>query len=945
MHYIVGIDLGTTNSAVSSIDLSTCSTSQGISRDGWVSPAKDGSRPQIEAFEIPQLTGPGEISYLKVLPSFLYLPGEHEVKKEALGLPWSSDERGFVGAFARELGAKVPKRMVSSAKSWLCHGRVDRKAPMLPWGADEEVEKLSPVAATAAYLRHIKEAWNHSKKGDKDLYLEYQSVVVTVPASFDEVARDLTLEAASQAGIGNVTLLEEPLAAFYSWLIEHEQGWQQLVRPGELLLVCDVGGGTTDFTLITLRDSGGSAVFERIAVGDHLILGGDNMDLALARQAERHLQAEQKGPLNIHRWQALCHQCRQAKEEILGGLEGSRVITLVGEGRRLIADTVSAKLTRIEVEKAILDGFFPLIQPGDTLAEEARRGMTEFGLPYAQDPAITRHLVRFLEQHRNDVAQVLGRETPKPDLILFNGAALKPSRIQERIRAAVRHWFNEKDEALPRVLANPDLDLAVALGASYYGWAKEGYGVRVRSGSARAYYLGVFVGLSTPEKEGADSRPPEKAICVVERGMPEGTKNELNDKRFYVLANQPVRFYLYSSSFRMGDRVGDMIDVDQSLTPLPPLHTVIQFGKKAKGTSVPVKVEVGYTEVGTFSLWCRSIRSTHRWRFRFRLREGDQTIPVADKEVFEESLVNQALREVRKAFSEKAGDTRPARLAKKVGDLVKRPREKWPLSLIRPMTDELVALSSARRRSFEHESRWLNLTGFCLRPGFGHPLDEHRIRRLWKIFDAGPIHANKGQVRFEWWVLWRRVAGGLSTSQQRQVFLEISRLIKPKEGGKKARLAPQEHVEIWMAMANMERLPVPDKVALGRLLLDHLGAKKGRQYWWSLSRIGAREPLYGPIDRVISPDEVTSWIETILSKSWPTPRPVGMALAQMARLTGDRRRDLDSKVIQEVVRWLIPHEWSEPHIRLLKEVVPIARQEQSVIFGEPLPSGIILHMG
>jgi len=613
MRYIVGIDLGTTNSSVSFIDFSACPGSG-----------------QIDTFEVPQFTGLGEISDLKILPSFLYLPGEHEIRKGALCLPWQSDANSFVGAFAREQGAKVPKRVVSSAKSWLCNAEVDREALILPWGADEEVQKLSPVEATSAYLRHIKEAWNHTAEGDEGLYLEHQTVVITVPATFDEVARELTLKAASRVGIENVVLLEEPLAAFYNWLMKHEQKWDRLVRPGELLLVCDVGGGTTDFTLITLREAKGDPVFERIAVGDHLILGGDNMDLALARRLERHLKTKQKGPLNIHRWQALCHQCRQAKEEILSDLANSKVITLVGEGRRVISDTISARLTRKEIEETILDGFFPLIGPGDTLAERPRPGMTELGLPYAQDPAITRHLMRFLEQHRNDVIQMLGKETPQPDLILFNGAALKPARIQARIREAVRRWFKEKDRALPRVLASPDLDLAVALGASCYGLAKRGYGVRVRSGSARAYYLGVFVGVSAPERKGAHSRAPEKAICLVERGMPEGTKNELNDKSFYVLANQPVRFYLYSSNFRAGDRVGDVINVDHSLILLPTLQTVIQFGKKPKGISIPVKVEAWYMEVGTLALWCQSTQSIHRWRFQFQLREADQTAPVPD---------------------------------------------------------------------------------------------------------------------------------------------------------------------------------------------------------------------------------------------------------------------------------------------------------------------------
>ena len=770
-NFIIGIDLGTTNSAVTYIDLSL---------------VKNNSTPHIENFEIPQLTGPGEVSKLKTLPSFLYLPGEYELNKDGIEGSRVSEGKGFAGVFARDQGVKVPKRMISSAKSWLCHGKVDRGAPILPWGADDRVEKLSPVAATSAYLRHIKEAWNHEKKDDEGLYLENQTVVITVPASFDEVARDLTVEAASQAGIGNITLLEEPLAAFYSWLNVHDRDWDQSVRPGDLILVCDVGGGTTDFTLITLKEKDGSPVFERIAVGDHLILGGDNMDLALAHLCESRLQEGKKGRLNMERWQALCNQCRRAKEEILSDLAESKTITLVGEGRRVISGAVSTGLSRDEVEEVILGGFFPLIDPETSLSEKPRQGMTEFALPYAQDPAITGHLIRFLEQHREDVAQILGRKTPEPDLILFNGAALKPPRIQERIREALFEWFNKKEAALPRVLVNPEFDLSVAVGASYYGLVRKGYGVRVDSGSARAYYLGIYLGANTPAKGKSHGFGPEMAICLVERGMAEGTRNELTDKRFYVLANQPVRFYLYSSSFRTGDRVGDVVKVDNSLSSLPPLHTVIKFGKKAKGTSVPVKVEADYTEVGTLALWCRSVRSIHRWRFQFQLRETDESIPVLDKEVFEESSVDQALQEIRGAFSGKEGKGETARLAKKIAGMVDRPKEKWPLNFIRQIADELSTLGSTTKRSLEHEGRWLNLIGFCMRPGFGDALDDHRIQNLWKIFHDGPVHAKNVQVRSEWWVLWRRVAGGLSASQQRKVLQEISLLIRPKKGSRRA---------------------------------------------------------------------------------------------------------------------------------------------------------------
>ena len=928
MKYIIGIDLGTTNSAVTYIDLDA---------------NKEKSRPVIRHFEIPQLTGPGEISNAKVLPSFLYLPGAHEFPADALALPWNeANKESFAGILAREMGAKSPKRMISSAKSWLCHVKVDRHAPILPWGADDPDEKRSPILVTSAYLKHIKDAWNHHIGEDESDRLENQSVVITVPASFDEVARDLTVEAAAIAGIPNITLLEEPLAAFYSWLDVHEQKWDQQVAPGELILICDVGGGTTDFTLITLREKDGNPVFERIAVGDHLILGGDNMDLALAHLSESRLQGEKK-KLSMGRWQSLCNQCRQAKEDILGKLEDEKTITLIGEGRKLIADTKTSKLTGSDVETVILEGFFPLVSPEESLSLKPRQGMTEFGLPYAQDPAITRHLIRFLEQHREDLKETLNRDSIEPDLIMFNGAALKPAILQDRIGAAISTRFHNTENSPPRVLENPDLDIAVALGASYYGRVRKGFGVQVDSGSARGYYLGVHLSEQAAPDKNNGHHDPDMAICLVERGMLEGTQNELHDKQFSVLANQPVRFHLYSSSFRSGDAVGDVIPVDGTLTTLPPLHTVIKFGKKTKeGVSIPVKVEAHYTEMGTLALWCRSLKSPHRWRFQFQLRTMDQPIEVSDKEIFEESLVNKSISRIRETFS---GKTQPASLIKDIAKTVNAPKEKWPLEFIRRMADELMNLTPSRNRGIEHESRWLNLTGFCLRPGFGDALDEHRIEKLWKSFHDGPFHTKNVQVRSEWWVLWRRISGGLSASQQRQIFLKISALLKPGKGGKKPNLAPQEEMELWMTLANLERLSIEDKAARGKQLLKTLHPKKSRpQHWWSLARIGAREPLYGPIDRVLSPGLVTGWIKTILSQTWKNPKPVGMALAQMARLTGDRKRDLDPDVIKEIMDWLSPHKWAAAHIRVLKEVVPLAQQEENQMFGESLPSGIHLRV-
>jgi molecular chaperone DnaK (HSP70) len=914
--YIIGIDLGTTNSAVSYVDLQA-----------------PGDR-KIKLFKVPQLTGPGEFSARPVLPSFLYIPGPYDIAKEAVSIPWKREDDNFVGTFARDHGSKVPARLVSSAKSWLCHSNVDRRSRILPWGSGSEVFKVSPVQATAAYLRHIKNSWNITKGDDADLYLENQVIIITVPASFDEVARDLTLEAASLAGLSRVTLLEEPLAAFYNWLIGHEQRWSEFVQPNELILVCDVGGGTTDFTLIMLREVEGSPRFERIAVGDHLILGGDNIDLALARLVESRV-SKKKLSLSGDRWKTLCHQCRQAKEIILDGEAESKRITIMGEGKKLIGDTISVNLKREDVEKTIVEGFFPLAEPQAADKKAERKGITEFGLPYEQEPAVTRHLGLFLERHREDAESILNRPFRAPDLILFNGGSLKSQVIQERIREAIRHWFKEKDAEIPRVLENPDPDLSVALGASYYGLVKIGEGVRVGSGSARSFYLGIGV------QENAQDTVP-KAICLVERGLDEGSRIELPDKKFEVLANQPVSFDIYSSSFRSGDRCGDLVAIDDSLTALPPIQTVIQYGKKGEKTAIPVQIEAAYTEVGTLALWCRSGVSSHRWQLQFQLRGASSPAAVSDEEVFDESLAEEVCAKVRDAFSDMAETRHLESLVKDITKIVERSRDKWPLGLIRTMSDELLERISARNFTHQFESRWLNLTGFCMRPGFGDGFDEHRIKKLWKIYKKGPVYGNNAQVRSEWWILWRRVAGGLTPGQQRQFIQDLTPVMLPKKGTK-TKIPPQEQLEIWMAVANMELLLVKDKVKWGRQLLSEFSSKKYKpQHLWSLSRMGARELLYGPADRVIPPEEAFSWIETLMSQEWGDPKPAAAAVVQMARKTGDRVRDPDAFMIDQIVEWLSRYDLAEPYEKILKEVVPVEKQEQSTIFGESLPSGIML---
>ena len=771
---------------------------------------------------------------LALLPSFLYIPGEYDVAQDAIVRLWAADqEEDVVGAFARDQGALVPDRLVSSAKSWLCHSNVDRRARILPWGAAAQVPKISPVATTAAYLKHIRLAWNAAWGPEENLHLENQLVVLTVPASFDEIARELTLEAAKTAGINTAVLLEEPLAAFYSWLMLHEKSWRKFVQPGELILICDVGGGTTDFTLILLKDVDGSPRFERIAVGDHLILGGDNIDLALARQVESQLTGKRRS-MSTDSWKALCHQCRQAKETILGGSATSFTITLMGEGGRLIADTQRVELTEDMIAKTVLDGFFPNTADKRLSAAGGRKGITEFGLPYEPEPAITQHMKGFIDKHWDEVGKTLQRASASPNLILYNGGSLKPPVIRQRIRTALQQWYHEPDSDSPRVLESHDLDLAVAFGAAYYGLVKIGHGVRVGSGSPRSYYLGV-----ARTKTGRAEIESRQVMCVVERGLEEGSTIYLEDKSFEVLANRPVAFDIFSSSYRSGDCHGDLVEVNDSFTELPPLQTVIKYGKKGIQRALPVKIEAEYTEVGTLAIWCSSRISEHRWKLQFQLR--DMTAPVAatEAQVLELAVVEAAQNYLRQVLT---GDdkTRMQLLFRNLAQTVDLARDDWPLGFIRSLADDLLDLASIRSKGPDFESGWMNLIGFCLRPGIGDGLDKQRMQQLWKLYLRGPVFNRKPRVRLEWWIMWRRVAAGLTHGQQRQIFQNLATIFF--EGKKSSsKVPPQERLEIWMLAANLEKLYSPDKIRLGRQLLAEVSIKKLKaQHLWALSRLAAR---------------------------------------------------------------------------------------------------------
>jgi hypothetical protein len=605
--YVIGIDLGTTNCALAAVDTA----------------AGEDAATEIQA--IAQLVAPGEVRGPSLLPSFLFIPGPNDFPAGSTRLPWDADPPIVVGELARRRGAENPARLVTSAKSWLSHPRLDRTAAILPEGAGADVAKVSPVEASAAYLRHLAAAWDAAHDG-ADGALATQDVLVTVPASFDEEARELTLRAAREAGLGDVRLLEEPQAAFYAWLAHAGNAWRDWVTVGDLILVVDVGGGTTDFTLIAVTEDAGSLALTRVAVGDHILLGGDNMDLALARRLQQRLEATGQ---RIDQWQLLqlWQQCRPAKEQLFADPAlASSPVTILGRGSRLIASTISTELTRADLEEVVVEGFLPIVDASDRPQRQRRVGLQELGLPYAADAGITRHLARFLGELAGDAAEGgvrLRRGASRlaaPTHVLFNGGVMKAAPIRARITEALNLWL-AADGFAPlgpgAVLDSADLDRAVALGAAHYGVARRGRGIRIRSGAPRTYYVGVESAM--PAVPGMDA--PVRALCVVPFGMEEGSEAMLPDREFGLVVGEPAEFRFLSSTVRKQDAVGDLVDEwDDDIEELTPLEITLERPGH-DGSMVPVALESRVTEVGTLELWLAERKGEGRWKLEWNIRE------------------------------------------------------------------------------------------------------------------------------------------------------------------------------------------------------------------------------------------------------------------------------------------------------------------------------------
>jgi len=900
--FLVGIDLGTTHTVVAY--------------------AEQGGA-EVELFQVEQLVAPGEVAARSLLPSVRYHFAPGELGAEAVVLPWkTADPTGVaavLGRLALDLGTRVPGRLVASAKSWLSHAGVDRTAPILPWGAPEGVPKVSPVAASASYLAHLRAAWDHRFPGSP---LAEQEIVLTVPASFDEGARVLTVQAAQAAGLARVRLLEEPQAAVYDWLFHHRHTLVESLGQTRLVLVCDVGGGTTDFTLVGVERG---PCLTRLGVGDHLMLGGDNMDLALAHVAEGRLAAAGTR-LDAARLAQLTQQCRAAKERLLEP-EAPEVaaVTVLGGGARLIGGTRSTELGREEVGRMVVEGFFPRVAIDDR-PQRVRGGLVEFGLPFVADPAVTRHLAAFLSKHSDACREALGvSAAPVPDAVLFNGGVFRGGALADRLLEILGSWRGEP----VRRLDNPAPDLAVARGAVAYGLARQGEAPRIGGGSARSFFLVL------------DEEEARRGVCLLPRGTEEGAEVRLQGRSFSLRVGQPVSFHLASTTADSSYRPGELVELaDSEFVSLPPIATVVEGGAR----EVPVELASALTEVGTLEVDCVG-EGERRWRLEFQLR--GKAVPGAWEAAELHPRFGEAAERVERVFGAPSSKVEAREVTGLRGKLEKilGPRDAWDTPLLRELFGALWAARARRRRSSAHERVWVNLTGYCLRPGYGYPLDDWRIQQLWSIFDASIQYVPESRVWAEWWVLWRRVAGGLDDAAQRRLLEEIDFYLKPP--GRQGRRPPgpkrQGYDDMVRLAGSLERLPVERKVEVGGWLLDRLRKpSEGAGGWWAVGRLAARVPFYGSAHAVVPGDVAGEWLERLLEQDWRRLHQAAFAAALIARVCGDRERDLAPELREVVARRLeaakLPVVWS----RMVRERVELDAANEKRVFGESLPPGLRL---
>ncbi|HCG7992339.1 TPA: hsp70 family protein [Vibrio parahaemolyticus] len=927
--FLVGIDLGTTNTVVA-----YCEITDNLEQS------------EVSLFDIDQLIGPGEVVRKPLLPSFRYHPAVGQISPSDLTFPWDNEpvagdiNNVIVGEWARELGAKVEGRQVSSAKSWLSHQAVDRNSDILPWAGAQDVDKVSPVIASASYLNHIRQAWNYRHPSNK---LEDQDVVVTVPASFDETARKLTLEAAELAGLKKIVLLEEPQAVCYDWYARHQQTAADELKDLPLILVCDVGGGTTDLSLIEAKFTHDDLALDRIGVGEHLMLGGDNLDLALAHLAESRFNQNKK--LTAASLTKLIQQTRKAKENLLSTSAPDEVkITMLGSGSKLLRGTKSIALSKQEVHQIALDDFFPLSDFSE-VPDKRRSAVVEFGLPYVADPAVSKHVAEFLTQHQQVARAALGIEDDKQNAIpvglLLNGGVFNSDLVTERVTTLLSDWRG----APVTVLDNPHPDWSVALGAVAFGKARRGAQLKIGGGAARSYFLH----LQEKNKMG-------KALCLLAKGTEEGHEIRLSGRRFSLTLGEPVRFNLLTSTHdtltnNTAIQNGVMVDVDPDLfAPLPPYITTLEGeGAELQANQkerVEVQLACQLTEVGTLKMECVSAEDdSKRWELEFEVRnkqtDDSEQVKLHPKLNECKELIARLYSGNKKSAEGNEIKTLAKDLEKKLGK-----RDEWDFTTLRQLFDTFAQGRKRRRRSEQHEKNWLRLAGFALRPGFGDPTDSWRIEQVWGLYQQN-IQFKNHQGWTDWWVFWRRIAGGLSQEQQETILADIAKYLHPgaMKNPQSAKAAQEMGYESMVRLsASLEHLEVEDKVLLATWFLSKaINQNQFEQaHWWAMGRLASRTPLYGSQHNVIPREQAEQWLPKLLEQNWLKEPMIAFAAVMICRKTGDRLFDISDDYREQVLTKLKQSKVPESWVSLVEEVKELSESESKRVFGDALPSGLTL---
>lgn len=897
--YAVGIDLGTTNSVIACIDL------------------KEKQRfPDIQTVPILQRIDEDTVGVSDRLPSFLYYPTSSQ--KEQLPEFNFESEHWVIGMAAASMGRKTSGRLITSAKSWLCHERIDKTKSILPWGGLDDVPKLSPLKATQFLLQHLKYSWEQSDFG-KDAPLNQQILTITLPASFDQAARELTLEACRRAGLEQVKLLEEPQAAFYNWISLRKGRWDEALGKARQVLICDIGGGTSDFSLVSCHKEEDQFDFKREAVGRHLLLGGDNMDLALAHLAEQKISGKQQKKLNQSQWQLLSQLTRHAKEQLLqDNDETSITLRLPGSGTKVIGGLRQTNLERKEIEEMIINGFFPILQHSDR-SITTKSGLAEVGLPYEQEPAITWHILDFIEQHKDE-------RFVFPDAILFNGGALEPTSIRERILELLNQHNPHQDKI--HILESDSLANAVARGAAFYSYTSSRGGLKIGGGAPQAYYL---------ELQGDHGA---QHICVIPKGSEAHEQVRLQLEGLVAQTNAPVSFPLYQSDQYPLDEVGHLRLLPEELSPMGKLNTMVRFGK-GESKSIPVEIHGELTELDTIRLNLKSLHTPHDWKLEFDLRQShSETKELQDSVAPPNITLDQLSGKIQSCFQGSQAKSIFKQLEKEY-DFKKA---NLNIPNLREISDALLQQSSYIDQSPLYEATWLNAFSYASRPGLGHSSDDLRRQKIWSLFRQGPHSGKDTRARSEWAILWRRIAPSIDAGKQNDLYQRNKKSLLDKKGLASFK---GETAELWRTFASFEHLIIKDKSKLGQALCQHIQNNPTTMpslCVWAIGRFGTRQPLYGGPDQILPATTIKPWINTLLSQ--PASKELALTLIELCRKSGDRNLDIDESLNSKVIDFLekpeleLQNNWKQAMLK------PTHRElfQQTQLLGESLPVGLKLNV-